>query len=68
MGEKLDDISGLPSDDSEDDDYNPENPDVEKNDSGDESSSDESDFFSASEDLEEVPPKDDEILALPSEE
>ncbi|XP_016478781.2 pathogenesis-related homeodomain protein [Nicotiana tabacum] len=67
LGEKLDDISGLPSDDSEDDDYNPENPDVEKNDSGDESSSDESDFFSASEDLEEVPPKDDEILGLPSE-
>ncbi|OIS97315.1 PREDICTED: pathogenesis-related homeodomain protein [Nicotiana attenuata] len=66
-GEKLDDISGLPSDDSEDDDYNPENPDVEKNDSGDESSSDESDFFSASEDLEEVPPKDDELLGLPSE-
>ncbi|PHU10487.1 hypothetical protein BC332_22347 [Capsicum chinense] len=66
-GEKLDDISGLPSDDSEDDDYNPENPDVEKNDSEDESSSDESDFYSASEDLAEVPPKDDEILALSSE-
>ncbi|XP_059313941.1 pathogenesis-related homeodomain protein [Lycium ferocissimum] len=66
-GEKLDDISGLPSDDSEDDDYNPENPDVEKNDSEDESSSDESDFYSASEDLAEAPPKDDEILGLPSD-
>ncbi|XP_055815936.1 pathogenesis-related homeodomain protein isoform X2 [Solanum dulcamara] len=66
-GEKLDDISGLPSDDSEDDDYNPENPDVGKNDSEDESSSDESDFYSASEDLAEAPPKDDEILGLSSE-
>ncbi|KAK4378480.1 hypothetical protein RND71_000342 [Anisodus tanguticus] len=66
-GEKLDDISGLPSDDSEDDDYNPENPDVEKMDSGDESSSDESDFYSASEDLAEAPPKDDEIMGLPSD-
>ncbi|KAF3615325.1 putative dnaJ -like protein subfamily C member 2-like [Capsicum annuum] len=30
LGEKLDDIYGLPSDDSEDDNYNPENPDVKK--------------------------------------
>ncbi|MCD9637530.1 hypothetical protein HAX54_020864 [Datura stramonium] len=66
-GEKLDDISGLPSDDSEDDDYNPETPDAEKNESEDESSSDESDFYSASEDLAEAPPQDDEILGLPSE-
>ncbi|PHT47643.1 hypothetical protein CQW23_11851 [Capsicum baccatum] len=28
FGEKLDDIYGLPSDDSEDDNYNPENPDM----------------------------------------
>ncbi|KAF3621065.1 65-kDa microtubule-associated protein 5 [Capsicum annuum] len=28
LGEKLDDIYGLPSDDSEDDNYNPENPDL----------------------------------------
>ncbi|KAH0767209.1 hypothetical protein KY290_003109 [Solanum tuberosum] len=66
-GEKLDDISGLPSDDSEDDDYNPETPDVGKNDLEDESSSDESDFYSASEDLAEAPPKDDEILGISSE-
>ncbi|CAN4112134.1 unnamed protein product [Withania somnifera] len=66
-GEKLDDISGLPSDDSEDDDYNPGNPDVEKNDSEEESSSDESDFYSASEDLPEAPPKDDKILGLSSD-
>ncbi|XP_049410821.1 pathogenesis-related homeodomain protein [Solanum stenotomum] len=66
-GEKLDDISGLPSDDSEDDDYNPETPDVGKNVSEDESSSDESDFYSASEDLAEASPKDDEILGLSSE-
>lgn len=66
-GDKLDDISGLPSDDSEDDDYNPENPDVEKNDSEDDSNSDESDFYSASEDLAVVTPKDDAIFGLPSD-
>ncbi|XP_047257470.1 flowering time control protein FY-like [Capsicum annuum] len=41
-GEKLDDIFELPSDDSKDDDFNPENPDVKKNDSEVEASSDES--------------------------
>ncbi|CAN4107772.1 unnamed protein product [Withania somnifera] len=65
--EKLDDISGLPSDDSEDDDYDPENPDLEKYDSEDKSSSDESDFYSASEDLAEAPPKDGVILGLSSD-
>ncbi|KAF3637775.1 putative beta-(1,2)-xylosyltransferase-like [Capsicum annuum] len=65
--EKLHDISGLPSDGSEDDDYNTENPDVEKNNFEAEASYDESNFFSISEDLAEAPPKDDGILGLSSE-
>ncbi|PHT33901.1 Ubiquinol oxidase 2, mitochondrial [Capsicum baccatum] len=65
--EKLNDISGLPSDDLEEDDYNTENLGVEKNNLESEASSDESIFFSASEDLVEAPPKDDGILGLFSE-
>ncbi|XP_023771901.1 pathogenesis-related homeodomain protein [Lactuca sativa] len=54
-GDNLNDISGLPSDDSEDDDYNPDAPQVAEDEvdvedpSSDES--DDSDFSSASEDL-----------------
>ncbi|XP_047341411.1 pathogenesis-related homeodomain protein isoform X1 [Impatiens glandulifera] len=48
-GKKLDDISDYPSDDSEDNDYKPDNLDVDAEmGEGDESSSDESDFYSAS--------------------
>ncbi|RAL39653.1 hypothetical protein DM860_003186 [Cuscuta australis] len=67
---RLDDISGLPSDDSEDDDYNPANNlEVEENVSDDESaSSEESDYFSAPEDLEEQSHIDDlDVTCLPSE-
>ncbi|KAF3678081.1 Ubiquinol oxidase 2, mitochondrial [Capsicum annuum] len=64
FGKKLDDISGLPSDDSEDSDYNLTNLDVEKNDSVAEANSDEFIFFSASKDLVEAPSKDDGILGL----
>ncbi|KAJ0533338.1 putative transcription factor homeobox-WOX family [Helianthus annuus] len=66
-GNTLDDNLGLPSDDSEDDDYNPDAPQVEEDDNNnpdgpqeeedeidaEDSSSDESDFSSASEDLGE---------------
>ncbi|XP_076903967.1 pathogenesis-related homeodomain protein-like [Bidens hawaiensis] len=78
-GNKLDDNLGLPSDDSEDNDYNPDGPQVEEDgcnfdgpqveedevDAGD-SSSDESDFSSASEDLAEFA-KNDDVLGLPSD-
>ncbi|KAI3702362.1 hypothetical protein L6452_28098 [Arctium lappa] len=60
-GNKLDDTLGLPSDDSEDDDYNPDGPgveEVEEEADGEESSSDESDFSSASEDLGAVANKE----------
>ncbi|KAI3704176.1 hypothetical protein L1987_74391 [Smallanthus sonchifolius] len=67
-GNKLDDNLGLPSDDSEDDDYNPDGPQVEEDeiDAAENSSSDESDFSSASEDLG-VFAKNDQFLGLPSE-
>ena len=56
---------GLPSDDSDDDDYNPNVPeDVEVE--GDESSSDESEYASASEKLEDSG-HEDQYLGLPSE-
>lgn len=65
-GKSLDDIDGLPSDDSEDDDYTPYDPGPENEVSGDESSSDGSDYFSASDDA--VPsPDDKENLDLPSD-
>lgn len=69
-GSILDHNSGLPSDDSEDDDYNPNGPeDVEVEDAeveGDESSSDESEYASASEKLEDSR-HEDQYLGLPSE-
>ncbi|KAK1418243.1 hypothetical protein QVD17_27386 [Tagetes erecta] len=74
-GNKLDDNLGLPSDDSEDDDYNPDGPQAEEGeeveDGDDEidaegSSSDESDFSSASEDLGAFA-KNEQFLGLPSE-
>ncbi|KAL4581153.1 hypothetical protein LXL04_017362 [Taraxacum kok-saghyz] len=59
-GNTLDDLSGLPSDDSEDDDYTPgDGPGVEENgvdveDPSSDDDDDDSDFSSASEDLEAV--------------
>ncbi|XP_057465895.1 LOW QUALITY PROTEIN: pathogenesis-related homeodomain protein [Actinidia eriantha] len=50
-GKNADDNLGLPSDDSEDNDYNPDGSEVDVKVEGDESSSDESDFYSASEDI-----------------
>ena len=75
-GNTLDDNLGLPSDDSEDDDFNPDAPEVEddgegdgegeEEGEGDDSSSDDSDFSSASEDLGAVA-NNDPLLALPSD-
>lgn len=56
---------GLPSDDSDDNDYNPDEPADEKI-QGDESSSDESEYASATEELE-APPNDEQYLGLPSD-
>lgn len=65
-GNKLEDDAGLPSDDSGDDDYNPDGPDVEEEVDAEDSSSDESDFSSASEDLGAVA-NNEQFLGLPSE-
>ncbi|KAA8545804.1 hypothetical protein F0562_020745 [Nyssa sinensis] len=65
-GNKLDDSFGFPSDDSEDDDYDPDGPEVDERVQGDESSSDESDFFSASDDFG-ASPNHEQYLGLPSD-
>ncbi|RZB89187.1 TIP41-like protein isoform F [Glycine soja] len=64
-GNNMDNNSGVPSDDSDDDDYNPNGPDDVKVE-GDESSSDESEYASASEKLEGGS-HEDQYLGLPSE-
>ncbi|XP_071729947.1 pathogenesis-related homeodomain protein-like [Rutidosis leptorrhynchoides] len=75
-GNKLEDNSELLSDDSGDDDYNPDGPEVEDeldadadadpDADADDSSSDDSDFSSASEDLAAVT-NNEQFLGLPSE-
>ncbi|XP_027155738.1 pathogenesis-related homeodomain protein [Coffea eugenioides] len=65
-GMKMDDYSGLPSDDSDDDDYDPDKPEVDNMVLGEESSSDESDYFSASEEPVSAV-KAEQILGLPSD-
>lgn len=60
---------GLPSDDSDDNDYTPDGQDDEEV-QGDESSSDESEYASATEELEappNAPPNNDQYLGLPSD-
>lgn len=73
-GQNSDHALGLPSDDSEDGDYDPDVPDTINHDdelssdesSSDQSSSDKSGYASASEELE-APPNDDQYLGLPSD-
>ncbi|KAI3922381.1 hypothetical protein MKX01_006070 [Papaver californicum] len=65
-GNKLEDYLGLPSDDSEDDDYDPDSLDVDEQKDEESSSSDESDCSSASDDAEDLPQKDP-YLGLPSD-
>lgn len=66
-GKNLDDISGLPSDDSEDNDYNPDGPNLDEKMQEDVSSSDDSGNHSASDDLRGLPQKE-LLLGLPSDE
>ncbi|KAF3435509.1 hypothetical protein FNV43_RR22598 [Rhamnella rubrinervis] len=56
----------LPSDESDDDDYDPEGPGTDENIQGDESSPDHSEYASASEELE-APANDEQHLGLPSD-
>lgn len=65
-GKSLDENFGLPSDDSEDDDYDPDGPVLDEKGQGDESSSEESDSSSSSKDLK-VLPNDEQYLGLPSD-
>lgn len=64
-GSILDHNLGLPSDDSDDDDYNPDAPEDAKVEGG-KSSSDESEYASASEKFED-PGHEDQYMGLPSE-
>ncbi|KAM7482449.1 hypothetical protein LguiB_007032 [Lonicera macranthoides] len=65
-GKSLDENFGLPSDDSEDDDYDPDGPVLDEKGQGDESSSEESDSSSSSKDLKALP-NDEQYLGLPSD-
>lgn len=65
-GKNLDDLSGLPSDDSEDDDYNPDDPNSNEKVQVGVSSSDDSDNHSASDDQRVLPQKE-LFLGLPSD-
>ncbi|CAK7330033.1 unnamed protein product [Dovyalis caffra] len=65
-GQKLDPNFGLSSDDSDDNDYDPDGPDIDEKSQEEELSSDESDFTSAS-DESEAPPDDKQSLGLPSD-
>ncbi|XP_057964776.1 homeobox protein HAT3.1 isoform X2 [Malania oleifera] len=65
-GNKHDQSFGFSSDDSEDNDYDPDVPDADEGVQGDESSPDESDFTSASGDLE-VSRSDGQNMGLPSD-
>lgn len=56
----------LPSDESDDDDYDPEGPGTDANIQGDDSSTDHSEYASASEELE-APANDEQHLGLPSD-
>lgn len=63
-GKNLDDNLGLPSDDSEDNEYDPDGSELDEK--GEESSSDESDFYTASED-NGTSPKSKQNLELASD-
>ncbi|KAK1402480.1 hypothetical protein POM88_002085 [Heracleum sosnowskyi] len=65
-GKNLDDLSGLPSDDSEDDDYDPDDPNLNEKVQVDGSSSDDSNNHSASDDQRVLPQKE-LFLGLPSD-
>lgn len=66
-GKKLEDGSGSSSDDSEDDEYDPDKPDTAEMVERDELSSDESSYFSASDDLAASLNNNEKYLGLPSD-
>lgn len=65
-GKKLEDGSGLSSDDSEDEEYDPDKPDSPEKVEGDKSSSDESSYLSAPEDMA-TSNNNEKYLGLPSD-
>lgn len=65
-GNNQDPNLGLPSDDSDDDDYDPDGLETEEKDQGDETRSDDSDYVSAS-DGPKAPVTEDVYLGLPSD-
>ncbi|XP_061959157.1 homeobox protein HAT3.1-like isoform X2 [Populus nigra] len=65
-GQKLDHNFGPSSDDSDDNDYDPDGPDIDKKSQKEESSSDESDFTSASDEFK-APPDGKEYSGLSSD-
>ncbi|KAF6137672.1 hypothetical protein GIB67_023606 [Kingdonia uniflora] len=68
VGDNLDENFGLPSDDSEDNDYDPDGPEVDMKVQAEDSSSEESDFTSASDDSGvSLSPKEVQFLGLPSD-
>ncbi|GFP88605.1 pathogenesis-related homeodomain protein [Phtheirospermum japonicum] len=66
-GMKLDGASGSLSDDSEDDDYDPDKHNTDDKVEGDQSSSNESDYFSAPDDSTAPLNNNDKFLGLPSD-
>ncbi|KAL8554638.1 hypothetical protein ACS0TY_002724 [Phlomoides rotata] len=66
LGKTLNDGAGSSSDDSEDEEYDPDKPDTDVKVEGDESSSDESNYLSASDDIS-APFNNEKYLGLPSD-
>ncbi|KAK9941957.1 hypothetical protein M0R45_007647 [Rubus argutus] len=66
-GQNLENNQGLPSDDSDDNDYDPDGPDTDEEVQEVESSSDESEYASASDGLETPKSNDEQYLGLPSD-
>lgn len=66
-GQNLENNQGLPSDDSDDNDYDPDGPDTDEEVQEEESSSDESEYASASDGLETPKSNDEQYLGFPSD-
>nr|XP_008338248.1 homeobox protein HAT3.1-like isoform X1 [Malus domestica]XP_008338250.1 homeobox protein HAT3.1-like isoform X1 [Malus domestica]XP_008338251.1 homeobox protein HAT3.1-like isoform X1 [Malus domestica]XP_017178666.1 homeobox protein HAT3.1-like isoform X1 [Malus domestica]XP_028965500.1 homeobox protein HAT3.1-like isoform X1 [Malus domestica] len=66
-GHNQDHSHGLPSDDSDDNDYDPDGPETNDEVPGEESSSDESEYASASDGLDTPKNNDEQYLGLPSD-
>ncbi|XP_050388303.1 pathogenesis-related homeodomain protein [Argentina anserina] len=66
-GQHQENNQGLPSDDSDDNDYDPDGPETDEEVQGAESSSDESEYASASDGLETPKTNDEQYLGFPSD-